>query len=262
MARNDVNAISAQGFEKAATVYEEARPSYPNEVIDLIKSLCDKPNIIIDLGAGTGKLTRLLGPLDAREIIAIEPTSSMRENLQKIPIITKIIDGTAEHIPFENNTIDMIICGQSFHWFANHRALAEINRVLKPNGLLILVWNFQDNSEREWAKKISDYIDSFGPVGAMRFKSMEWKKAFDNQTFFSALQHKQFKNNHRATRDLLLKRILSTSFIAALPSEQQTKLIDEIQKMMENEEEVRNLQEFDVPLLTDVYWCSALKPSP
>jgi ubiquinone/menaquinone biosynthesis C-methylase UbiE len=261
MAKADVNTVAAQGFEQAATVYEQARPSYPNEVIDFIKSLYDKPDIIIDLGAGTGKLTRLLAPIGAREIIAIEPVSAMRENLKKIPIITKIIDGTAEHIPFENNTIDMIICGQSFHWFANHRALAEFNRVLKPNGLLVLVWNVADHRGREWAEKIYEYVDSFRSNGVTRYKTMEWKIAFENQTFFSSLQHKQFTNQQRATRDLAIKRILSISFVAALPSAQQSKLIDEVRKMFDNVEELRDSQEFDVNSLTDVYWCSSLRSS-
>jgi ubiquinone/menaquinone biosynthesis C-methylase UbiE len=261
MAKNDVNTFAAQGFEQAATVYEEARPSYPNEVIDLIKSLCDKPDIIIDLGAGTGKLTRLLGPIGAREIIAIEPVSAMRENLKNIPIITKIVDGTAEHIPFEDSTIDIIICGQSFHWFANHRALAEFNRVLKSNGFLVLVWNMADDSGKEWAQNISKYIQTFQPKEVVRYKAMEWKNAFDNQNFFSSLQHKQFSSKQRITRDIAIKRILSTSFIGTLSSEEKTKLIDEVRKMLDNVEELRGLEEYDINNLTDVYWCSALKSS-
>jgi len=261
MEKDDVNTIAAQGFEQAATVYEQARPSYPNEVIDLIKSLCNKPDIIVDIGAGTGKLTRLLGPIGAREIIAIEPVSAMRENLKNIPIITKIIDGTAEHIPFEDHTIDMIICGQSFHWFANHRTLAEFNRVLKSNGLVVLVWNLADNRGREWAEHISEYVNSFKPSEVERYKGMEWKKAFDNQNFFSSLQHEQFTHKQRVTRDLTINRVLSMSFVAALPAEEQTKLVNEVRNMLDNVEEIRGLQEFDMNILTDVYWCSPLKIS-
>ncbi|CAF1122537.1 unnamed protein product [Rotaria sordida] len=83
-----------------------------------------------------------------KEIIAIEPISATHENLKNIPLITKIINETAEHMPFEDNTIDIILCGQSFHWFANYRTLIELNHVLKSNGLLILIWNLADNRER------------------------------------------------------------------------------------------------------------------
>ncbi|CAF3055116.1 unnamed protein product [Rotaria socialis] len=261
MAKSNVNVTAAQGFEQAATVYEQARPSYPNEAIDLIKSLYNKPNTIIDLGAGTGKLTRLLGPINAQEIIAIEPVSKMRENLKNIPLITKIIDGAADQIPFEDNTIDMVLCGQSFHWFANHNVLTELNRVLKSNGLLVLLWNIHDNRDNEWVEKISKYMDSFQSNETPRYKTMEWKKVFDDQKLFSSLEHKQFPCKHRVTRHLLVDRILSTSFIAILPSEEKLKLIAEVTNMLENVEAIRDREEFDINYLTDVYWCSPLKSS-
>ncbi|CAF2355198.1 unnamed protein product [Rotaria sp. Silwood2] len=261
MTENGVNVVAAQGFKQAAIIYEQARPSYPNEVIDLIKSLYNKPNIIIDLGAGTGKLTRLLAPIDAQEIIAIEPISTMRENLKHIPLITKIIDGTAENISFEDNTIDIILCGQAFHWFANYRALTELNRVLKPKGLLILIWNLADNRERPWTKIMWEYVDSFRSKEIPRYETMEWKKVFDNQNLFSSLQHKQFTYKHHVTRDLVIKRMLSKSFIATLSSEQQKTITDEIRKILENVEEIQDLEEFDLNYFTDVYWCSPLKLS-
>ncbi|CAF3775320.1 unnamed protein product [Adineta steineri] len=261
MADPNMNAVAAEGFEKAAEVYEQARPTYPPDAIDFIKSLHDKPNVIVDLGAGTGKLTRLLGSMGAQEIVAIEPVAAMRENLKKIPIITKIIDGTAEHIPFDDSSIDIIICAQSFHWFATHHALTELNRVLKSNGLLILIWNNSDNQGIEWADNITKYVDSFKPKDVSRYKSMEWKAVFDNQNLFSSLQQKQFSHKQRVTRDLVLNRILSTSFVAALSSEEQTKLVDNVKKMLNDIEEIRNVNEFDITHRTDVYWCSPLKSS-
>lgn len=262
MTTDKINPTAAQGFEKAATIYDQARPSYPIEAIDYIKSLSNKLNIIIDLGAGTGKLTRLLGSLNAEQIIAVEPVSNMRENLKKIPFITKVIDGTAEQIPFEDSTIDMILCGQSFHWFSTHSALQEIHRVLKPNGFLVIIANLAGNQNDQWAEKLSDYVDSFQSKDTPRYKTMEWKKVFDNQDLFSALEHRQFPYKHRATRDICVNRILSISFIAMLPSEEKEKLISEVHKMLDNIEEIRNLEEFDLNYLTDVYWCSALKPLP
>jgi ubiquinone/menaquinone biosynthesis C-methylase UbiE len=261
MAKNDVNTFAAQGFEKAAAVYEQSRPSYPSEAIDWIKSLCKNPDIVIDLGAGTGKLTRLLGPIGARELVAIEPVSAMREHLKNIPIITKIIDGTAEHIPFEDHTVDMIICGQAFHWFANHRALAEFHRVLKSNGVLVLLWNIPDMTGKEWADNIKKYIESFKPHDVTQYKSMGWKEAFDNQDLFSTAQYKQFIHQQHVTRDLMIKQMLSMSFIAALPSEQQTKLVQEVEKMLDNVDGIGNVQELDINHLTDVYWYSPLKLS-
>ena len=259
MTSHDINSIAAEGFEKAATVYEQARPSYPTEAINFISSLGNKPDMIVDLGAGTGKLTRLLGPIGARDVVAIEPVAAMRDNLKKIPLITKVIDGSAEHIPFDDHTVDMIICGQSFHWFAHHRALKEFNRVLKPNGFLILMWNQTDESGKAWAEKIAKHVDTLKPNDVPRYKTMEWKAAFDNQTLFSELHQQQFSHTQRITLDMAVNRILSTSFVAALPAEQQAKLVEDVRKMLADVDELRGVQELDIVHHTDVYWCSSVQ---
>ncbi|CAF1575592.1 unnamed protein product, partial [Adineta steineri] len=168
---------------------------------------------------------------------------------------------TAEHIPFDDSSIDIIICAQAFHWFATHQTLTELNRVLKSNGLLILIWNNSDNQGIEWADNITKYVDSFKPKDVSRYKSMEWKAVFENQNLFSLLQQKQFSHKQRVTRDLVLNRILSTSFVAALPSDEQTKLVDNVKKMLNDIEEIRNVNEFDISHRTDVYWSSPLKSS-
>ena len=258
MSKDDVNRVAANGFEQAAVAYEQSRPSYPNAGIEWIRTLCHNPDTIVDLGAGTGKLTRLLGSFGAREIIAIEPVFGMRETLKAIPIITKIIDGTAEHIPLADHAVDLIICAQAFHWFANHRALKEIHRVLKPTGVLVLIWNTSDHSGKEWADDITKLVDSVKPEEAVRYKDMEWKNAFENQNFFSNVHSKQFHNQQRMTRNLMIQRMLSTSFIAALPSDRKTKLIDQVENMLDQVDEIRNIEEFDVEHLTDVYWCTPL----
>jgi len=141
----NVHHVAQQGFTRGANLYEQVRPSYPTEVIDFLKSLSDEtPNVVVDIGAGTGKLTRLLGRLNANELIAIEPVAEMRGNLKNIPIITKIIDATAEKLPLDDHTVDILCCAEAFHWFATHSALAEFHRVLKPNGHLVLIWNSDD----------------------------------------------------------------------------------------------------------------------
>ena len=254
-----MNQTAQKGFSHAADVYEQARPSYPTEVVDFIKSfLNETPDIVVDLGAGTGKLTRLLEPLNARELIAIEPVAEMREKLKNIPIVTKILDATAEQLPLDDHTVDMIICAQSFHWFATHSALAEFHRVLKPNGRLVLIWNSDDQTDKQWRIEIETYIQSFKPPGTNRYKAMEWKTVFDDQKYFSSLEVKQFKNFQKITRDLGIKRVLSTSFIGALPPEEQAKVIEHIRQILDNAEEIRGINEFDIEHITNIYWCSAL----
>jgi len=87
---------------------------------------------------------------------------------------------------------------------------------------------------------------------------MEWKTVFDDQKYFSSLEVKQFKNFQKITRDLGIKRVLSTSFIGALPPEEQAKVIEHIRQILDNAEEIRGINEFDIEHITNVYWCSAL----
>ncbi|CAF1220924.1 unnamed protein product [Rotaria sordida] len=255
---NDMNPIAAIGFQNAANIYDQARPSYPNEAIQFIKLLCPTPTTIVDLGAGTGKLTRLLSTFGAQEIIAIEPVSEMREKLKAIPSITRIIDGTAEHILLEDNTVDVIFCGQSFHWFANERALTEIHRVLKPNGLLILIWNKPDYSKYSCSQQILELIDSYQPPELPRYKLMKWKAVFENQNLFSCLQYKQFANIQQITRETAMNRYLSTSFISVLPSEEKEKLIMKIRQIIDHTEDIPE-QELEASYNTDVYWSFSQK---
>ncbi|CAF1210576.1 unnamed protein product [Rotaria sordida] len=250
---NDMNPIAAIGFQNAANIYDQARPSYPNEAIQFIKSLCPTPTTIVDLGAGTGKLTRLLSTFGAQEIIAIEPVSEMRENLKSIPSITRIIDGTAEHILLDDNTVDVIFCGQSFHWFANERALTEIHRVLKPNGLLVLIWNLLDYPRYSWSQQILELKDSYRPPEIPLHRSKKWKAVYENQNLFQCLQHKQFANTQQMTRETIINRFLSISFIAMLSSEEKEKFIMKVRQIIDHTEDMPE-QEFEVPYNTDVYW--------
>lgn len=261
MTDHAIHASAARGFQQGADIYEKARPSYPNGAIDRIQSLGNKPDVIVDLGAGTGKLTRLLGSVGAREIIAIEPVTAMREHLQAIPIISRVIDGTAENMPLADNSVDMVLCAQAFHWFANHRALAEIHRVLKPNGSLVLIWNKQDENNQAWLQPIREYVNSFQTPNVPRYVTLQWKEAFDDQAYFSPLEHEQFTSSLVGTREGIVNRILSTSFIAALTREEQETLAASVRERLENIEEIRNREELEATQLTDLYWCSALKTS-
>ena len=255
----NVHHVAQQGFTRGANLYEQVRPSYPTEVIDFLKSLSDEtPNVVVDIGAGTGKLTRLLGRLNANELIAIEPVAEMRGNLKNIPIITKIIDATAEKLPLDDHTVDILCCAEAFHWFATHSALAEFHRVLKPNGRLVLIWNSDRQTDKQWRLNIKKYIQSFRPPETINYRGMEWKKAFDDQKYFSTLEENQFKNFQKITRDLAIKRALSISFIAALPAEERTKVAEHIQEILNNAEEIRGMDEFDMEHISNVYWCSAL----
>jgi SAM-dependent methyltransferase len=134
-----VSAEQARSFHRAAEEYERGRPGWPPEVLDLVPVA--EGATVLDLGAGTGKLTRTLADRYAR-VIAVEPLPELRAILAERVPEARTLPGVAEAIPVGDAEVDAVFAGQSFHWFANEVALAEIARVLRPGGVLVTMWNF------------------------------------------------------------------------------------------------------------------------
>ena len=133
----------ARSFDLAAEEYEATRPSYPDEVLDLLPITTDAT--VLDLGAGTGKLTRVLARRYAR-VIAVEPLDGMRRILERVVPDAEALAGSAEAIPLDDASVEAVFAAQAFHWFDHDRAVPEIARVLRPGGVLALVWNGPDES--------------------------------------------------------------------------------------------------------------------
>jgi SAM-dependent methyltransferase len=138
----------AREFSKAAGVYEGARPEFPVPAIDW---LCEQLQIttstrLLDLAAGTGRSTRPLYE-HTRAIVAVEPVAEMREVLRGVLPEIEVLDGTAERIPLPDASVDAVVVAQAFHWFDAGPALAEISRVLRPEGRLGLAWHSPDRSD-------------------------------------------------------------------------------------------------------------------
>jgi SAM-dependent methyltransferase len=128
----------ARSFDRAAAEYELARPGYPPAVLDALPLGADAE--VLDLGAGTGKLTRVLVGR-YRRVVAVEPLDGMRSILEQVVPAAESHAGSAESIPLLDASVDGVFAGQAFHWFANDEAVAEIARVLRPGGALCLLWN-------------------------------------------------------------------------------------------------------------------------
>ncbi len=136
------------GFSSAAEVYERARPDYPQAAIDwLAERLPLEPGLtVVDLAAGTGKLTRQLLPTGAT-VIAVEPLAEMRAELERAVPSVQALEGVAEAIPLANASADAATVAQGFHWFEVERAARELHRVLRPGGALALIWNARDDAD-------------------------------------------------------------------------------------------------------------------
>ena len=140
--------------------YERGRPGWPPEVVD-IPGLPPTATVL-DLGAGTGKLTRLLVPA-FRQVIAVEPADAMRSVLDTICPGATTLPGTGRQIPLSDASVDAIFAAQSFHWFDDERAVAEIARVLRPGGAVVLMFNAPAGSWAPSAAAAEELLTRHGP---------------------------------------------------------------------------------------------------
>ena len=146
----------ATSFADVADAYERARPGYPEQAVRWLVG--DEPCDVVDLGAGTGKLTRTLVELGHR-VTAVEPLAEMLRELGVAVPEATAVEGSAEQIPVPDASTDVVVCAQAFHWFDHNAALPEIARVLRPGGYLALVWNVRDDRE-PWVGRLSEVIGS------------------------------------------------------------------------------------------------------
>jgi ubiquinone/menaquinone biosynthesis C-methylase UbiE len=207
----------ARSFELVADLYERARPGYPQEAIDWVigKLGIASTSTVLDLGAGTGKLTRALVETDAR-VIAVEPGDAMRAELERALPDVETLRGAAEAIPLPDRSVDCVAIGQAFHWFRHEEAMPELHRVLRPGGGLALLWNSRD-PEAPVHQEISTLVSPFVPPD--RSGHDTWPKPLEQSRLFTQIEEAHFKFVQELDADALSARISSTSFVAAAPVE-------------------------------------------
>jgi SAM-dependent methyltransferase len=208
---------ATRGFERAE-LYERGRPSYPRAAVDRMVSRLDlRPGrTLLDLAAGTGKLTRLLVPSGAA-LIAVEPVLEMRRALeQHVPEATALA-GTAERIPLVDRSVDAVTVGQAFHWFRQEEALREIHRVLRPGGGVALIWNARDERHPVQAA-LSEVIDPL-EADTPRRKQRDWRSLLADSGLFDRCERALFEHEQEVDEQGLVERVTSISFIATARQE-------------------------------------------
>jgi SAM-dependent methyltransferase len=234
--------VAAAGFGSAADVYERARPSYPPEAIDwlLARTGIGLGDTIIDLGAGTGKLTRLLAPSGAR-VVAVEPIPEMRALID----VGEVKDGTAEAIPLADGVAALVTVAQAFHWFDLDRALPEIHRVLRRGGRLALVWNMRD-LENPVQRGVEELLAPLrGRLSAQR--EGKWRAPLAASSLFGDPESAEFRIEQQFTADDLVDRVASTSFVAAMDDGERRPLLDQVRGLVAGRDEP-----FSFPYVTEV----------
>ena len=237
---------AVRGFA-AAEVYERGRPDYPAAAIARIVEQFDlgPGRTVLDLAAGTGKLTRLLAGSGA-DVIAVEPVAEMRAELERRVTGIVTLEGTAERIPLDDGHVDAVTVGQAFHWFDAGPAFREIHRVLRPGGGLALIWNARDERDPLQAA-LSEIIDPL-EGDTPRRRQRNWKTLLVESGLFERSERILFEHVQPVDEQGLVERVASISFIAAAPADVRAGV----------EERVRTLaraarQPIELPYMTELY---------
>ncbi len=188
-----VHAAAATGFERSAEAYERGRPDYPPAALEWLSERLDLGvgRTVIDLAAGTGKLTRLLAGTKS-SVIAVEPVHAMCAILARVAPEVAVVEGTAEVIPLCSACADAVTVAQAFHWFDGPSALHEIHRVLRSAGVLALVWN-RRNLDDPLHQEISRIIDPYRGDTPSHHRD-QWQAALRETALFDAGAEVAFRN--------------------------------------------------------------------
>lgn len=249
-----IHPSAKMGFAARAASYAQGRPDYPAGLgAWLLQDLgLTSGRRVLDLGAGTGKFIPLLKATGA-EIIAVEPVGPMRERLAAAHPDVEAIEGTGEAIPLPDRSVDAVTCAQSFHWFANEQALAEIHRVLRPSGVLGLVWNERDESV-PWVAALDALIRPYRGDAPSQ-QSREWRRLFPGSGFGPPKQC-HFTHVHEGPPEIvIIERCLSISYIAALPAEEQAALSARIAALISETPALAGRARVAFPYQTTAFSC-------
>ena len=253
MAYDPIHRSASAGFSAKADDYVRGRPDYPDALVDWLRDRLGlrSGRTALDLGAGTGKFTRYLLKTGAH-VIAIEPVKEMRAKIVHTLPDVDAQEGTATSIPMPDNSIDAVTCAQAFHWFATRDALGEIRRVLKPHGKLGLIWNIRDENV-DWIAALTRIIAPY-EGDTPRFAKGAWRNVFPFPGF-TDLREDRFPHAHTGSpEDVIINRIRSTSFIAALPPEEGAKVVAKLRALIAATPELSGKAEISVPYSTVAYW--------
>jgi SAM-dependent methyltransferase len=231
----------ASSFDRAADVYERARPSYPADAVDwLLESI---PATSVDLGAGTGKFTRLIA--DRTRVIAIDPSEKM---LAHIDGETHI--GTGEAIPLPDHSVDAVFAAQAWHWVDPVRGSNEVARVLKPGGTLGLIWNARDDRE-PWIAEMSRIIHD-GPSAELKELPPTLGDQFGEIEFFETAW------THELERDEIAELVASRSHFIIQDAASQASVLRELRGLLDTHPDTKDLLHIPVPYRTFAYRAATL----
>ena len=230
--------VRAGSFGLVSSVYERGRPSYPEAVVDWLVPASARE--VLDLGAGTGKFTRLLVQRGLR-VSAVDPSPEMRAELARSTRSVEPLDGRAEEIPFPDNSFDAVFLCQAWHWVDPDRAVPEIARVLRPGGTLGVAWNIRDK-RTDWVASLEHLMHR----GESRMLRAEPKLTAP----FGHPQHMQVDWSDSITPDRLLDLVASRGHVITLPPAERSEVMRRVRQLINTHPSLAGRMEVSLPYIT------------
>ncbi|MGH7642191.1 MAG: class I SAM-dependent methyltransferase [Candidatus Dormibacteria bacterium] len=246
---------ASAGFSRGAAAYERGRPDYPPAAVGWLATRLDlgPGKLVVDLGAGTGKLTRQLVPYGAR-VVALEPVPEMAAELGRAVAGVEVLAETVAHTSLASGSVDAVSAGQAFHWFADQPSLHEIHRILRPGGRLGLVWNRRDARSQLW-RAVSELIEPLRH-GSPDHSTGEWRRELRASHLFGPLESRAFEHQQLVSPAQLVDRVLSLSFVAAAEQPVQDRVRDQALELAA-EYQSQPSQPIPLPYQSEVFACRA-----
>ncbi|ROQ38618.1 methyltransferase family protein [Frondihabitans sp. PhB188] len=232
-------AANATSFGAAAEVYERGRPSYPATAVDWL--LPEGAHHVLDLGAGTGKLTRML--VDRVPLVtAVEPSEGMREQLVRSVPGAQALPGSAERLPLDGESVDAIFAAQAWHWVDVDRAVPEAARVLRPGGVLALLWNIRIVTD-PWMIALDEII---APASESDAESESPRVGPP----FSEIERRDFEWVNEITPDEVIDMVASRSYILTLPEGERLEQLERVRTLLATHPDTAGRATVGVPYVT------------
>jgi SAM-dependent methyltransferase len=239
---DDPEGRRARSFGGVADDFDRARPSYPARAV---RWLVGPGGLdVVDLGAGTGKLTAVL--LDeGHRVVAIEPLEPLRAKLTAALPTVQALQGHAEQIPLPDCCADAVLVGQAFHWFDIEPALEEIARVLRPGGTLGLLWNFRDRSQA-WMRDLAALASQDG-------LPEDWTREFEMLASIAAVERRDFELVHRVDRDTLVALVSTWSIVASLAEPEREQMLGQVRRLWDRHPDLGRASHASLIYCTESY---------
>jgi SAM-dependent methyltransferase len=225
----------ANSFGPAAHLYERGRPSYPGAALDWL--LPEGRPRVLDLGAGTGKLTRQVAARGL-DVTAVDPSEGMLEQLRRVLPDVPALTGTAERIPLADESVDVVLVAQAWHWVDPARAEPEIARVLSPGGRLGLLWNVRDETS-DWVRRLGRLLDHG-----------EQQRGTEVGPPFAPVEIERFRWTHHIGRDELLDLVASRSYVILLPPDERAAVLAQVRQLMVTHPALVGRNTYELPYVT------------